>query len=80
MALADEQRQPHPRIPLRQDKRAVITDPVPVPAPRKELLIRLRKRRCEICEHGATVAVHQVAGLARPGRPGPGQPAWAAGR
>ena len=67
-------------IPLRQDRRAVITDPAPVlaPAPRKELLTRLRKRRCELCEHGATVAVHQVAGLVHLGRPGPGQPAWAA--
>jgi len=67
-------------IPLRQDRRAVITDPapVPVPAPHKELLTRLRKRRCELCEHGATVAVHQVAALAHLGRPGPGQPAWAA--
>ena len=66
-------------IPLRQDRRAVITDPAPVPvtAPRKELIHRLRKRRCELCEHGATVAVHQVAGLASLGRPGPGQPAWA---
>jgi group II intron reverse transcriptase/maturase len=67
-------------IPLRQDRRAVITDPAPVPAhaPRKELLDRLRKRCCELCEHGATVAVHQVARLAHLGRPGPGQPAWAA--
>ena len=66
-------------IPLRQDRRAVITDPAPVPvtAPRKELIHRLRKRRCELCEHGATVAVHQVARLASLGRPGPGQPAWA---
>jgi group II intron reverse transcriptase/maturase len=67
-------------IPLRQDRRAVITDPAPVPvlAPRKELLHRLRKRCCELCEHGATVSVHQVARLAHLGRPGPGQPAWAA--
>jgi hypothetical protein len=68
-------------IPLRQDKRAVITDPAPVPvhAPRKELVYRLRKRRCELCEHGAPpVAVHQVAGLRHLGKPGPGQPAWAA--
>ena len=67
-------------IPLKQDRRAVITDPAPVPvyAPHKELLHRLRKRWCELCEHGTTVAVHQVARLAHLGRPGPGQPAWAA--
>jgi hypothetical protein len=67
-------------ISLRQDRRAVITDPAPIPVttPRKELIHRLRKRRCELCEHGATVAVHQVTTLASLGRPGPGQPAWAA--
>jgi group II intron reverse transcriptase/maturase len=67
-------------IPLRRDRRAVIRDPAPAPAviPRKELIHRLRKRRCELCEHGTTVAVHQVTGLASLGRPGPGQPAWAA--
>ena len=66
-------------IPLTRDRRAVIRDPAPVPVtvPGKELIHRLRKRRCELCEHGATVAVHQVAGLADLGRPGPGQPAWA---
>ena len=55
-------------IPLKRDKRAVITDPAPVPVhpPRKELIHRLRKRRCELCDHGATVAVHQVARLAQP--------------
>ena len=67
-------------IPLRQERRAVIRDPAPVPAPvpRKELVSRLRRRRCELCETGATVAVHQVAGLSQLGEPGPGQPAWAA--
>jgi hypothetical protein len=67
-------------ISLRQDRRAVVRDPapVPVPAPRKELLSRLRKRACELCESGATVEVHQVTGLKALGRPGPGQPAWAA--
>ena len=63
-----------------QDRRAVIRDPVPGPAPypRKELIQRLRRRDCELCETGATVAVHQVAGLKELGKPGPGQPAWAA--
>jgi hypothetical protein len=67
-------------IPLKQNRRAVITDPAPVPVhpPRRELVHRLRRRRCELCEQGATVAVHQVAALADPGRPGPGQPSWAA--
>ena len=53
-------------IILRQDRRAVITDPAPVPyiTPRKELVHRLRKRQCELCEHGTTVAAHQVARLA----------------
>ena len=66
-------------IALRQDRRAVITDPGPVPVrlPRKELLPRLRRRYCELCDKGATVAVHQVAGLKQLGIPGPGQPAWA---
>jgi Reverse transcriptase (RNA-dependent DNA polymerase)/Type II intron maturase len=67
-------------IILRQDRRAVIYDPAPVPvhAPRKELIQRLLKRRCELCEQSATVAVHQVTGLKQLGGPGPGQPAWAA--
>jgi group II intron reverse transcriptase/maturase len=67
-------------IPLRQDRRAVITDPVPVPAacPRKELIYRLRRRECELCDTSAPVAVHQVAGLKHLGTTGPGQPAWAA--
>jgi group II intron reverse transcriptase/maturase len=67
-------------IILRQDRRAVIQDPAPVPvhAPRKELIQRLLKRRCELCEQSATVAAHQVAGLKQLGGPGPGQPAWAA--
>jgi group II intron reverse transcriptase/maturase len=67
-------------IPLRQDRRAVITDPAPVPIwpPRRELVYRLRARWCELCEQRATVAVHQLAALADLGRPGPGRPAWAA--
>jgi group II intron reverse transcriptase/maturase len=67
-------------IPLRQDKRAVINDPAPVPvrSPPRELIHRLRRRRCELCEQGATVAVHQVNRLADLGTQGTGQPAWAA--
>jgi len=67
-------------IPLRQNRKAVIRDPAParIPYPRKELVRRLRKRICELCETGTTVAVHQVTGLNALGKPGPGQPAWAA--
>jgi hypothetical protein len=67
-------------IILRQDRRAVIRDPVPAPvlAPRKELVHRLRKRCCELCETGTTVAVHQVAALKQLGTAWTGQPAWAA--
>jgi hypothetical protein len=67
-------------IPLKHDRRAVITDPAPVPVitPRKELIHRLRSRWCELCEQSAPVVVHQVAALTRLGKPGPGQPAWAA--
>jgi hypothetical protein len=67
-------------ITLRQDRRAVIRDPAPGPSPypRKELISRLRKRECELCETGTTVTVHQVTGLNAPGEPGPGQPAWTA--
>ena len=66
-------------ITLRQDRRAVIHDPAPglAPYPRKELISRLRRRECELCETGATVTVHQVTGLNALGEPGPGQPAWA---
>jgi group II intron reverse transcriptase/maturase len=66
-------------IILRQDRRAVITDPAPVRVrvPRRELLARLRQQECELCETGTTVAVHQVTGLRELGKPGPGQPAWA---
>jgi group II intron reverse transcriptase/maturase len=67
-------------IPLKRDKRAVIRDPGPAPvhAPQRELVRRLRKRLCELCEQSGTVAVHQIARLTELGKPGPGQPAWAA--
>ena len=66
-------------IILRQDRRAVVNDPAPVPVrvPRKELLARLRQRVCELCENGATVAVHHIAALRQLGKPGSDQPAWA---
>src|SRR5262249_60478201 len=67
-------------IVLKRDKRAVITDPAPVPVhpPRKELTGRLRRRWSELCDHGATVTVHHVAQLAQPGPARPRQPTRAA--
>jgi len=67
-------------IPLLRNKNRVIADSVQVqvPLPRKELIHRLRTRRCELCGQHGTVAVHQIAKLARLGAPGPGRPAWAA--
>jgi group II intron reverse transcriptase/maturase len=68
-------------IPLKHDRRAVIREPAPIldtEIPYKELIHRLRGRWCELCERGATVSVHHVAKLADLGKPGPGQPAWAA--
>jgi group II intron reverse transcriptase/maturase len=67
-------------ISLQRDRRAVIFDPAPAPAtyPEKELTRRLRKRKCELCETGTTVTVHQAASLKALGKPGLGQPAWAA--
>jgi hypothetical protein len=65
-------------IPLKRQKKAVITDRVPdLPTRRKELTIRLRARRCEWCDTTADVEIHQVrklADLTRTGRP---QPGWA---
>jgi group II intron reverse transcriptase/maturase len=67
-------------IPLKRDRRAVIHDPAPVPVitPYRELIHRLRRRWCELCGDGAAVTVHHAARLAQLGKPGPGQPAWAA--
>jgi len=67
-------------IPLIRKKNAVLRDytPAPIPAPRKELIHRLLKRRCELCGEPGKVLVHQVRKLASLGNAGPGQPAWAA--
>jgi AI2M/AI1M-like HNH endonuclease/type II intron maturase len=67
-------------IPLVRRKTAVLTDraPAPVlPCPVKELTIRLRRGRCELCEEPAKAQVHQIRKLAQLGKPGPGLPPWA---
>jgi group II intron reverse transcriptase/maturase len=66
-------------IPLKRHKTAVIVDRAPGrdPCPRKEIIIRLQRNRCELCQHSGQVQVHHVARLADLAHPGPGQPAWA---
>jgi hypothetical protein len=68
-------------IPLKRQKKAILSDRQPVPATSRragnELIKRLRAGRCEFCEQRAQVQTHQVrklADLTQPGRP---QPAWA---
>jgi group II intron reverse transcriptase/maturase len=67
-------------IPLKRNKKAVLTDHVPkrVTYPRKELTTRLLRQRCELCEQPGRVLVHQVRKLANLDKPGTGQPVWAA--
>ncbi len=65
-------------IPLKRQKKAVITDRPPAPPTRhKELINRLQAGHCEWCRRRTNVEVHQVrklTDLAKTGRP---QPAWA---
>jgi group II intron reverse transcriptase/maturase len=66
-------------IPLRRQKKAVITDRPQGPArPRqKELVTRLLTGQCEWCGQPAPVEAHQVRKLADLARPGQPQPEWA---
>jgi hypothetical protein len=68
-------------IPLKRQKKAVLDDHEPVRAigRRKgsELLARLRKGRCELCEQRSDVQVHQVSKLSDLVAPGRPQPMWA---
>ncbi len=66
-------------IPLKRQKKTVLDDRLPAPAPtrRKELVTRLQTGRCEWCQQHGPVHVHQVRKLADLGTPGPAQPEWA---
>jgi len=67
-------------IPLKRQAKAVLEDRQPASPIRRtgsELVRRLRAQRCEWCERGARVEVHQVRSLADLARPGQPQPAWA---
>jgi hypothetical protein len=65
-------------IPLRQDKKTVVTDRqlAPVNIKRKELVTRLLAGRCEACGRLDEVEVHHVAKLADLARPAD-RPPWA---
>jgi len=67
-------------IALKRRKTAAIADRVPgrEPYPHKEIISRLQRNRCELCQYSGQVQVHHVARLADLAHPGPGQPAWAA--
>lgn len=66
-------------IPLTRKKDATLVDRVQtlVTYPVKELTVRLRKGRCELCQEPGKVQVHQVRKLAQLDKPGADQPAWA---
>jgi hypothetical protein len=67
-------------IPLKRQKKAILHDRQPVPATSRrkgaELLSRLRKGRCELCEQPAEVQTHHVSKLANLATPGQPQPPW----
>jgi group II intron reverse transcriptase/maturase len=67
-------------IPLRRQKHVALRDraPVPVAAPGRELIDRLRAGRCEICGDADQVQIHQIRKLSDLDKPGqPDQPEWA---
>ena len=66
-------------IPLKRRKTAILTDRAPGREihPRKEIITRLLRNTCELCQHSGQVQVHHVARLADLARSGHGQPAWA---
>ena len=66
-------------IPLKRQKNAVLTDrqhtgPI---YPNRQLVTRLLKGRCELCERTDNIQVHHVRQLADLDKPGQPQPVWA---
>jgi hypothetical protein len=64
----------------RWQKDATLLDRVPdkpVTYPFKELTVRLRRGRCELCQQPGKVQVHQIRKLAWLEPPGADQPTWA---
>lgn len=67
-------------IPLTRQRDAVLTDRIPtqIGYPRRELITRLLKGRCELCQKTDHIQVHQVRTLAELARSGTSTPAWMA--
>jgi Type II intron maturase len=65
-------------IPLQRQKTAVLDDRTPsgFPHRQKELVTRLIKGQCELCEHPGHMQVHHVRKLADLGPDGTARPAW----
>jgi hypothetical protein len=65
-------------IPLKRQKTAVIDDRAPngLPHRQKELITRLARRRCELCEQPGHMQVHHVRKLADLNPDGTAPPAW----
>ncbi|MPY81399.1 MAG: hypothetical protein GEV04_24020, partial [Actinophytocola sp.] len=66
-------------IPLKRQKGAILDDRVQaqVTYPRRELVTRLLKGRCELCQRAHDeVQVHQVRKLVELAAPGPDRPEW----
>lgn len=66
-------------IPLKRQKNAVLTDrqhtgPI---YPNRQLITRLLKGRCELCERTGNITVHHIRALADLNQPGQPQPEWA---
>jgi hypothetical protein len=66
-------------IPLTRHKSAIIADRAPtgLPHPRKELITRLLKGRCELCQQPGQMQVHHVRKLADLNPNGAAPPRWA---
>ncbi|WP_433528270.1 reverse transcriptase domain-containing protein [Micromonospora sp. CA-263727] len=65
-------------IPLKRQKTATLVDRQPTRPiyAHKELIQRLRKGRCELCQQSENIQVHHIRGLADLTPAGPAQPAW----
>ena len=65
-------------IPLKRQKTAALIDRQPTRPiyAHKELIQRLHKGRCELCQRSDDIRVHHIRGLADLTPAGPAQPAW----